>query len=354
MTDSSSATPLTRDDWPIAASMLPFSALTSHGVAVQDADADVWRSTLGEVAEAGFDCVDLTDNWVKVGDLSSERLGELRQAAADAGVGLASISAIRRSVIDARDGQQNLAYSHRTLDAAAELGIGVVSVGLHQALTPAQQEQLWFWTVEGHRDDPDDTEQWALAVSRLRELGEHAARLGQLLSLEMYEDTYLGTADSSVRLVEEIGLDNVGLNPDIGNLVRLHRAIEPWREIVEKTLPYANFWHVKNYARDEDRARDRYFAVPSPMESGLINYREAFAYAISVGFQGVICTENYGGDGLSVCAANRDYLRRHVLPKSTAYQPGQSRVRQHPSASLAPTSTQPADMPGDHTRRTHS
>ena len=144
----------------------------------------------------------------------------------------------------------------------------------------------------------------------------------------MYEDTYLGTADSSVQLVQDIGLANVGINPDIGNLIRLHRPIEDWREMVAKTLPYSNYWHMKNYIRDEDVARDTYVAMPAPMESGLINYREAFKIALSVGFQGILCTEHYGGDGLSVTASNQDYLRRQVLPKTDGYALGASQVAQ--------------------------
>jgi sugar phosphate isomerase/epimerase len=308
----------TASDWPIAAAMLPFPG--SH-----DAAGDVWAEAFDEVAGAGFDCVDLTDSWVRVGDLPLARLEELTAAAAGSGVRLASISAIRRSVIDRASGEENLEYSHRTLEAAAALGIGVVSFGLHQALTPEQASRLWFWTVPGHVDDPAD---WDLAVTRLRELGAHAAELGLLVSLEMYEDTFLGTGDSSVRLVEDIGLDNVGLNPDIGNLVRLHRPIESWRELVEKTMPYTNFWHVKNYSRDEAPERDAYFAVPAPMQFGLIDYRFAFRVALQNGFQGVICAENYGGDGLGVSAANRDYLRSSVLPKTPTYRLGTSRVRQ--------------------------
>jgi sugar phosphate isomerase/epimerase len=292
---------------------------------VTEAGPEAWRGPLTDVADAGFDRIDITDSWLRVGDLSPERLTDLAALAGEAGVVPTSISAIRCSVIDHANGEANLAYSHRTLDAAAALGIETVSFGLHQALTAEQQEQLWFWTVEGHQDDPAD---WDLAVGRLQELGRHAAELGILVSLEMYEDTFLGTGDSAVRLVQDIGMDNVGLNPDIGNLVRLHRPIEPWWELVEKTVPYANFWHVKNYARDEDRARGAYFAVPAPMQYGLIDYRRAFAYAIEQGFQGVICVENYGGDGLSVCADNRDYLRRHVLPKREGYALGASRVRQ--------------------------
>jgi sugar phosphate isomerase/epimerase len=316
---------LTAQNWPIAAAALPFAGRTADGRSVTEAGPEEWAGTLTEIADAGFDRIDVTDSWLRVGDLSSDRLRDLSAVSAEAGVVPTSISAIRRSVIDSAAGEENLAYSHRTLDAAAALGIGTVSFGLHQALTPEQQSALWFWTVQGHQDDPAD---WDLAVSRLQDLGRHAEELGILVSLEMYEDTFLGTADSAVRLVEDIGMDNVGLNPDIGNLVRLHRPIESWVELVEKTLPFANFWHVKNYARDEDTAQGAYFAVPAPMQYGLIDYRRAFAYAIGCGFQGVICVENYGGDGLSVCADNRDYLRRHVLPKREGYALGASRVRQ--------------------------
>lgn len=108
--------------------------------------------------------------------------------------------------------------------------------------------------------------------------------------------------------------------------------------MVAKTLPYSNYWHMKNYIRDEDVARDSYITMPAPMESGLINYREAFKFALSVGFQGILCTEHYGGDGLSVTASNREYLRRHVLPKTEGYKLGTSKVaqgRQQPVTELA-------------------
>ena len=318
----------TAENWPITAALLQFPGTDASGQQVNDADASVWASVFQEVKDAGFANADLTDSWVRPGDLSKERLAEFKQTADEVGVGIPVISAIRRSVIHERDWEDNLAYSHRTIDAAAELGCEVVSIGLHQAITPEQQKQLWFWTVEGYKDPVGDKEAWGNAVSRIREIGKHAAEAGILVSLEMYEDTYLGTGDSSVQLVQDIGLDNVGLNPDLGNLIRLHRPIEDWRELVHKTLPYSNYWHMKNYIRDEDVARDSYITMPAPKESGHINYREAFKYALSVGFQGILCVEHYGGDGLSVTASNQDYLRRHVLPKNDGYALGQSKVAQ--------------------------
>jgi len=328
----------TAENWPITAALLQFPGVNAAGRHINEADPSEWMAVFQEVKEAGFANADLTDSWVRPGDLSENRLAEFKGAAIQAGIGIPVISAIRRSVIDVANWEDNLAYSHRTIDAAAALGCEVVSFGLHQALTPEQQKQLWFWTVEGHKDPAGDKQAWRDAVARLRELGQHAASVGVLLSLEMYEDTYLGTADSSVRLVQDIGLENVGLNPDIGNLIRLHRPIEDWREAMEKTLPYSNYWHVKNYIRDEDVARGTYVAMPAPMDSGLINYRDAFKIALSVGFQGILCTEHYGGDGLSVTAKNQEYLRSQVLPKATGYALGASQVaqgRQLPVAAVA-------------------
>ncbi|MBW4094470.1 MAG: sugar phosphate isomerase/epimerase [Acidobacteria bacterium] len=318
----------TAESWPITAALLQFPGINANGLHINDADSSEWVKVFREVKEAGFAHADLTDSWVRPGDLSAARLEEFKLSAAEAGIGIPVISAIRSSVIDAAHWRENLAYSHRTLDAAAALGCEVVSVGLHQALTREQQRQLWFWTIQGHTDPVGDSQTWNDAVVRLRELGHHAAEVGILLSLEMYEDTYLGTGDSSVNLVQDIGLTNVGLNPDVGNLVRLHRPIEDWREVLAKTLPYSNYWHVKNYIRDEDVARDTYVAMPAPMDAGIINYRDAFRTAISAGFQGIICTEHYGGDGLSVTARNQEYLRTQVLPKQDGYALGTSQVAQ--------------------------
>jgi hypothetical protein len=40
-----------------------------------------------------------------------------------------------------------------------------------------------------------------------------------------------------------------------------------------------------------------------------MNYRAAVKQAVHSGYRGAFCTEHYGGDGLSVSARNRDYLR---------------------------------------------
>jgi sugar phosphate isomerase/epimerase len=323
--------PLTAHTWPIAAALLPFVP-ERLGASSPDEERGRWARTFREVAEAGFEHVDLTDTWLPFGDLDRRQTSEMASTLSEAGLSAPSMSVIRRSVIDEADGDDHLAYSHRCIDVAAELGVGVVSVGLHRPLTAAQRGRLWFWTAEGHRDRPDDTDAWDLAVRRFSELGRHAEDAGLLLSLEMYEHTFLGSGESAVRLVEEIGSDAVGLNPDVGNIVRLHEPVEDWRELLRATLPYANYWHVKNYTRDEDPDAGFVSTVPTYLESGVIDYRTAMRMALDSGFRGVICTEHYGGDGLSMSAANREYLRERILPRDPVTGEGRSRVRQQLAA----------------------
>ncbi|MEV7631429.1 sugar phosphate isomerase/epimerase family protein [Microbacterium sp. NPDC089318] len=279
------------------------------GRTLHDAGPEAWSAAFAQVASVGFSLAELSDSHIRPADLSSAQRAELRSAAAEWGVSLPAIHVQRQSVIEPRRGERNLEYSHRSIDAAAEMGMSVFSTGLHQPLSPAQRRALWFWTVDGPRDPVDDVETWNLAVHRLRQLGSHAAEVGMRVSLELYEDTYLGTADSAVRLVEEIALDNVGLNPDVGNLIRLHRPVEDWREIYAKTLPYANYWHVKNYSRDEAGDGSWASSSPSTLEAGLIDYRRVLQDAVAGGFDGIILCEQYGGDSLGVCATNQQYIR---------------------------------------------
>lgn len=298
----------TAAEWPIATCLHGIAPVLPDGRKLHDAGPDGWDTAFAEVASVGFSLAELSDSHIRAADLDATQRAELIAVAAGRGVSLPSLHVQRQSVIEPGRGERNLEYAHRSIDAAAEMGMSVFSTGLHRPFTSAQRRALWFWTAPGPQDPADD-ETWELAVTRLGELGRHAADVGLRMSLELYEDTYLGSADSAVRLVEEIGLENVGLNPDVGNLIRLHRPVEDWREIYAKTLPYANYWHVKNYSRDEAGDGSWATSTPSTMETGLIDYRHVLQDAVAGGFDGIILCEQYGGDSLGVCAANQRYIR---------------------------------------------
>jgi sugar phosphate isomerase/epimerase len=298
---------LDAETWPIAAAMLPFPGTEPDGGATQDAPAEAWEAALHEVRDVGFTHVDPTDSWLRVADLEPSRLAEFQDIVDRLGLAIPAISTARRSVIDPDLGEENLRYSHRVIDVAAAIGAAIVNIGLLPRLNDAQRAALYFWEQPGAAD-PDDPEIWSLAVSRIRDLANHASAVGVELSLEMYEDTYLGTADDAVRFVNDIDHPAVGINPDIGNLLRLHRPIEDWQSMLAKVLPYANYWHVKNYFRME-HASGIVLTCPAPLELGVMSYRAAVADALQAGYRGAFCVEHYGGDGLGVSATNCSYLR---------------------------------------------
>jgi len=260
------------------------------------------------VRRIGFTEVDPTDTWVRVGDLSSDRLEDFKSVLKDVGLTIPAISTSRRSVMDPEHGEEYLAYSHRLLDKAAELDVPMVSFGFFQAFTPEQEKALWFWLADGWHDD-ESPEARSHAASLIRELAEHAQSNGQQITLEMYEDTYVGTADGSVAFLEEVGHEACGLNPDIGNFVRLHRPLEPVKDMLDKLLPHTNYWHVKNYLRDEDPATGQVMTFPVPMDFGLINYRAAISQALDLGFSGAFLCEHYGSDAITVIGKNCAYIR---------------------------------------------
>ncbi|SKC45734.1 sugar phosphate isomerase/epimerase family protein [Krasilnikoviella flava] len=299
----------TADTWPIAANMLSFGSTAADGTPNLEAPAAAWRSQLQQVADLGFTDVDPTDAWLSIGEMSDVRFDELLVVLKEVGLSVPSVSTTRRSVVDAARGEDYLRFGHTIIDRAPALGAEVVNFGFMQALAPAQERALWFWLAEGHRDDLEDTENRDLAVRRIRELADHAAQVGVQVSLEMYEDTYIGTPDLAVRFLQDVDRDNVGLNPDLGNLVRLHREIEDIPTMFAKVLPHTNFWHIKNYTRDVDLATGAYATHPTPLVQGVVNYRVMIRQALEHGFDGVFVCEHYGSDSLGVAALNRDYIR---------------------------------------------
>lgn len=276
------------------------------GGPIQDAPATEWAKHLGLVRKLGFTEVDPTDTWVRVGDLDAARMKEFQQVLDDAGLTVPAISTSRRSVLDPQHGDEYFQYSLRLLDRAAEIGCKMVSYGFFQPFKPAQETALWFWLADGHVDDPARRDE---AVAKTQQIADHAAANGQEITLEMYEDTFVGTCDDAVAFLTDVDRPNVGLNPDIPNFVRLHRPMEPIQQMWDKVLPHTNYWHVKSYLRDEDPATGAITTFPTSMEAGIINFRSAITQAVEGGFRGAFLCEHYGGDALGNIARNRDYVR---------------------------------------------
>lgn len=306
----------TADNWPIGGNMLSFGNKTPDGTPLEQASSTLWASQVRQMKELGIDLIDPTDAWLSLARLSDARLEEFRRVLDGEGVELLGISMTRNSVIDAEHGLDNLETAKRYIDIAPGFGISIVNTGFMQALTPAQANAVWFWLEDGHHDDPALRD---LAMERIRQLGDLAAGNGVQISLEMYEDTFVGTPDEAVSFVTDVGHKAVGLNPDIGNLIRLHRELEPWPDMFEKVLPHSNYWHIKNYSRDYDPQSNSYATAPMPLKYGYVNYRQVIRRALELGYRAPFCCEHYGSDSIGVISENVAYIRQ-ILTSTLAGQ----------------------------------
>jgi sugar phosphate isomerase/epimerase len=298
----------------IAGSTLVF-AVRPREEPLREAGANAWADDLAELREAGFDAVDLVDSWLAPGYLSEGELRDLGAVLGDAGLRLAGISVVRRSVIDPRDGAANLDYTLRSLDAAAALGAPVVSIGFHRPLTP-EQRAASFWLVDPPRDDRSDAT-WALAAERVGRVVARAEELGIAVSLELHEGTLLDSAAGALRVIELVGSPSLGVNPDLGNLIRVPEPLAAgWEETLRAVLPHTSYWHVKNYARVERPGL--VVSLPSELEAGHVDYRRAIGLALDAGYSGPICIEHYEGDALGAIARGRVYVEQVVRDREAA------------------------------------
>jgi sugar phosphate isomerase/epimerase len=291
----------------IAGSTLPLAAIAPSGSPMAHATPRDWADQLVRLRSVGFEAFDLVDGWLRIDELADRGVRGLHAVIDDLGLTLVGVSVIRASVIDPRSGRENLERTRRALHAAAGLDAPMVSVGFHRPLTGHQLEAP-FWTVP-HPEDDDGDANFALAVERLDALCDEAAALGIDVSLELHESTLLDRSTRVLRLLDGVRAPNLGVNLDIGNLIRVpFRPPEPWRDTVDALAPHVTYWHLKNYQRLEHPAAGLALSAPCALGEGEIDYRSALQTVTAAGYRGPLCLEHYGGDALWAMRRSHEYL----------------------------------------------
>jgi sugar phosphate isomerase/epimerase len=147
------------------------------------------------------------------------------------------------------------------------------------------------------RDMADDERERAAGV--VRDLAAAAAESGSEISLELHDDGMLDSAEFCLDMVRRVAAKNVGVNPDLGNLIRGGASPGAWREALTKLAPCTNNWHVKNYKNTQ----------PAPIWDGEIDYAQAMSIMRSAGYRGWVSIESYFGDVLDLQRRSLQYLR---------------------------------------------
>ncbi|MCC6176308.1 MAG: sugar phosphate isomerase/epimerase [Chloroflexi bacterium] len=145
----------------------------------------------------------------------------------------------------------------------------------------------------------------------LRAAGKRAADLGIDISIEVHQGSIADNSTSTLYLLDLVGLDNVGANPDLGNIYWHYDAPEETCEQAILALaPRARYWHCKNLRRLYIPELERSWFIRVPLDDGDIDYRFAVSAMVDAGFQGYLAVEGAQlGDQLTNDARSANYVR---------------------------------------------
>src|SRR5207244_9445290 len=126
-------------------------------------------------------------------------------------------------------------------------------------------------------------------AQHLRTAGQLAADLGVKISIEVHQGSIADNSTATLHLLDLVGLESVGANPDLGNIYWQFEYPEETSEAAIVALaPRALYWHCKNLRRTHIPDLRRAFFSRVPLPYGDIDYRFAIAATRDADYAGYL------------------------------------------------------------------
>jgi D-psicose/D-tagatose/L-ribulose 3-epimerase len=266
-------------------------------------DPDSLRAALNRTKEAGYDLLELS-----LFEMDSVDVAATRRAAEDLGVGLvcsrglafdADISSADPEI--SAHGERLLADSVRM---ARDLGAGYLAGALYSAL--------------GKYDRPLDPRGRDHVVSALGRISELAANAGITLGLEIvnrYESNVVNTAAQGLRLIDEIGADNLKLHLDTYHMnIEEDDFVRPVRQAGER-LGYVHIGEShRGYLGSGHVDFTGFFHALADIDyTGPITFESFSSAVIAPGLSNDLAIwRNLWDDGADLARHARDFLASHL------------------------------------------
>ena len=266
---------------------------------------EVMREVFGWAAAAGFSGCELSTAHQDFAGFSDGQLDAVAGRLADAGLEAAAYNPGGFRLHGA--GGDAAARTGALVDAAriaARLGAPTINLTLPGPGTGGGSAAIPSEYLVGARrplgsgQGRPPAESAALALS-LAELADACAGDGITVALEIHQNSYIEDSDAALALLGQIDRPNVGLNPDLGNILWA-RAIpyESSEEAIERLAPHAVYVHMKNLRRVFVAGLDRAaFVRTSLLERGDIDWRWAISVLGASGYRGFLTFEGDYAEG---------------------------------------------------------
>jgi len=148
-------------------------------------------------------------------------------------------------------------------------------------------------------------------AKQLKHFGKLAADHGLDISIEVHQGSIADNSKSTLHLLDLVGLDNVGANPDLGNVYWHYEHPEETNEqAIVALAPRSTYWHCKNLRRLHIPELNKSWFIRVPLDDGDIDYRFAISAMVDAGYKGYLAVEGSNlGDQLTHDKRSADYVR---------------------------------------------
>lgn len=135
--------------------------------------------------------------------------------------------------------------------------------------------------------------------------------LGVDISIEVHQHSIIDNSWSALRLLHLLDQPNVGVNPDLGNILWTYDVPEETCEdAIVALAPHTKYWHCKNLYRVNVPDLRRSVFVQVPLPDGEIDYRFALSALCAAGYAGHIAIEGVRlGDQFRRDRESAEYMR---------------------------------------------
>ena len=267
---------------------------------------------LRQVRELGVDGLELgIESFGGIDGVTEASARDLAGQLADAGTPVACIRggsgfASPRAAVTAR------ARLEANIRLAAWTGTNLVnttvSVGYRDPRQPGAQTGAPTSQGGSRMATAEDFERTARGYQALADM---AADLGVTISIEVHQNSIVDNSWSALHLLQLIDRPNVGVNPDLGNILWTYDVPEETSEqAIVALAPHARYWHCKNMYRVYLPHDERAVFLLTPLPDGDIDYRFAINAMRAAGYEGYLAVEGVRhGDQLSKDARSVQYVR---------------------------------------------
>jgi len=162
------------------------------------------------------------------------------------------------------------------------------------------------------------SKQWEDGVTGIRTIADMAHRKGLEVFIETHPDTLADTTESTIRLLNAVGRDNVGIICDLYNLweVEGDNLFDSFKIL----YPYIRHLHLKNANTDTRikspfslvHVKDADLSTISYLDNGNVNYENYLNYLKKNNFSGYLSVEWFGDDVETAAQHEYHYLKSFI------------------------------------------